>query len=160
MIVRIKMLGLCMLLIGLAVVGCGRESTENHSIDQTSPRSSVMSLYQAINDGNLQAMKTLLDPDDDANQKALNGFQKALADGVQFEITEVLIDVAEETDEFARIQTTARQVVRHNGEIRSNSTTGDYLSLIKKDSKWYFIGFGQWPPPGWIVEPSNLTPTP
>ncbi|MFZ1474671.1 MAG: hypothetical protein WBD79_27430 [Anaerolineae bacterium] len=160
MIVRIKMLGLCMLLISLAVVGCGRESAENHSIDQTSPRSSVMSLYQAINDGNLQAMKTLLDPDDDANQKALNGFQKALADGIQFEITEVLIDVAEETDEFARIQTTARQVVRHNGEIRSNSTTGDYLSLIKKDNKWYFIGFGQWPPPGWIVEPSNLTPAP
>lgn len=160
MIVHIKMLGLCMLLIGSAVVGCGRESDENHPIDQTSPRSSVMSLYQAINDGNLQAMKTLLDPDDDANQKALNGFQKALADGVQFEITEVLIDVAEETDEFARIQTTARQVVRHNGEIRSNSTTGDYLSLIKKDSKWYFIGFGQWPPPGWIVEPSNLTPAP
>ena len=130
--------------------GCTRgPSVDADDIDQSTPEATVLNLYEAFNDDDAQLLQALLDMDDDSNRKALKGFKLLVASKLHYEITDVEMDVVENDGRMARIRTRYHHTVTMGDEVVADTRAGAELTLVNRDGRWYFIGLGQWPPPGW-----------
>jgi hypothetical protein len=120
--------------------------------DQSTPEAAVQSLLKAFNERDVEAVEQLIEPTDKSNQLILEGLIKAIDIGATMEVSQIEITLAENTGEMARVNASFHQVLRIENEVVSDEPSGGMYTLIRKDGKWYFIGLGQFPPPGWVKE--------
>ena len=73
-------------------------------------------------------------------------------------MTNMEIQVVENSGAVARVQVRGHQVLRMGDEVVSDERSGDQYTLAKKGDKRYFIGLGQFPPPGWVTTPTPVRP--
>ncbi len=126
-------------------------------VDQSTPQTTVHSLYQAFNSQDSIAFRSLLDPDDPDIDELVRAFDRMESAGIRYDATDIQIDVIEEGIDMVRLRARFRGKIVANGTVMSDEQTGDELSLVKKNDRWYLLGYGQSPPPGWLLE---RTPVP
>lgn len=117
----------------------------------------VTSLYKAFNTGDTELFGNLLDPNDPDREMLIKGFDRLLAAGVVYEHSDLTMDRVQATEDMTRIRAHFRQKITVNAVVVSDEESGEEVTLVKQDGRWYFTGFGQWPPPGWLLE---RTPVP
>jgi uncharacterized protein YchJ len=141
----------------LTILSCSCSNFRNTPVtismpDQSTPEAAVQSLLKAFNEGDIKAVERLIDPSDESNQMILDGLKRGIESGATMKFTQIETILAENTGEMARVQVRFHQVFRIEDEVVSDERSGDLYTLIKKGEKWYFIGLGQFPPPGWVTE--------
>ena len=151
-----------LILMLIALAGCSLAVSEDGMgsesvgagpvILQGTPEEAVQSLLDAFVDGDVKTVERLIEPSDESNQMILDGLKNGIASGATMEITDIEIILAENTGEMARVQASFHQVFRTNDDVVSDERSGAMHTLIKKGDRWYFIGLGQFPPPGWVKE--------
>lgn len=122
------------------------------SVGQSTPQEAIQSYYQAVNEGNSELMAELLDASDESNQRFLEGFKDSLKTDLRFKIENVQIYVIEQNEKWTRIRTNHHQGFYQHGNLIAESESGDEMTLINKDGRWYFIGMGDPIPPGWLLD--------
>lgn len=146
------------ILLAMLLTACDPTSTNPDSlVDQSTPEATVHSLYEAYSSQDDVAFRMLLDPDDPDRSELVRAFKRMEAEGIRYEATEIQIDIVEEQPDMVRLRAHYRGKIIANGSIMGDEQTGEELSLIKKNGRWYLLGYGQWPPPGWVLE---RTPVP
>ncbi|MCP4090362.1 MAG: hypothetical protein GY746_11295 [Gammaproteobacteria bacterium] len=111
-------------------------------VKQSTPEEAVLSFYQAMNDGDISKMKSLIDENDESSQVFLQGFAIGTDKGISITAEDISIYTIEESESSARIKSNIYMTVRQNGELISESSSGGWFTLIQKQSKWYFIDLG------------------
>ena len=120
--------------------------------DQSTPEAAVLSLLEAFSKKDVETVEKLMEPKDASNKIVLEGFKKGIEAGASMEITEIETVLIENNGRIARVLARFRQIIRMDNAIISDERSGGMYTLIKKEDKWYFIGLGQFPPPGWVEE--------
>jgi hypothetical protein len=119
---------------------------------QSTPEDAVQNLLWAFIEWDLDAVEQLIAPPDASSQLFLDGFKSAVESGATMEFTDIEVILAENTGEMAHVRARFHQVFRINDDIVSDERSGALHLLVKHGDNWYFIGFGQNPPPGWRIE--------
>lgn len=149
----------CFAIVMLALLwlsGCdSSEPVPNPLLDQSTPQATIESLYLAVYFEDSDMFKSLLDPDDPDRNKLVRAFKKMKAEKVRFSVTDIEIDIVEEEPEMVRLRARFRQKILVNGIAISDEQNGAEHTLIKKSGRWYLLGAGQSPPPGWILDDND-----
>lgn len=119
---------------------------------QGTPEDAIYSFFEAMNSGDIEPMRQLVDPEYESNQIFLKGFEEGLKQGLRIEVTDISLYVVEETGDMARIHANHQRTMTDNGQIVFDTESGSDFTLVRKGDKWYFIGLGDPIPPGWIIE--------
>ena len=144
---------LSMFILLSSVISCrdaGQFSVGKNAPNQTTPELAVKSLLKAFSEKDISAVEQLALPEDSSNQIVIKGFQKAIEEGVTMEFADIEIKVKEDSPNLAQVQVSFQQIIRIDDQIISNERSGALYTLVKRDDEWYFVGLGQFPPPGWI----------
>ena len=121
-------------------------------IHQATPEEAVLSYYEAVNHGDLELMKELLDPGDESNSRFLHAFGDTLNSGIRFRLEDVRLYIVENSDKWTRIRTNHHQYMYQKERLMAETDAGGEYTLIRKNNRWYFIGMGDPIRPGWKVE--------
>lgn len=119
---------------------------------QSTPQDAVLNYYHAVNERNVELMATLFDPEDESNQRFLDGFRNLLESGTIFELSSPKIYIIEEDAQWTRIRTNHYQKMFQDGRLVAEAESGGEYTLIRKGDKWYFIGMGDPIRPGWLID--------
>ncbi len=122
-------------------------------VDQSTPEIAVENLYRAFNTHDSAMFRALIDPDDPDREKLVQGFEKLMASGIVYEQSDLTMAIVESTSDMTRVRAYFRERITIDGELVNDEDSGAELTLVARNGRWYFNGLGQWPPPGWIVEP-------
>lgn len=153
-------LGRALLLLGWIVLlaGCiGRSTTQHPIIDQSTPEATVKNLYKAATAHDTETFRALLDPEDPNLDNLVKGFEELEQRGITYDISELEITIVETSSAMVRIRARFREKLMMKDVLVSDEMTGEELSLVNKQGRWYLLGYGQWPPPGWIL-PNTVIP--
>ena len=120
------------------------------TIDQTTPESTVRSLYEALERGDMQAVRSLVHPADKDSALFVQRLEAAIQEGARVVISDLTIDVVANDGQIARARVShGGKVVSASGEVLQEGPTGAFHTLVNKDGRWYFIGLDEPMPPGW-----------
>lgn len=140
----------------LVVSACSSETpTPNPLIDQSTPQTTIESLYLAAYLQDSDMFRSLLDPDDPDINKLVRAFKKMKAEGIRIDATDIQIDVVEEQVDMVRLRARFRQITLVDGIAMSDEPNGSEHTLVRRNGRWYLFGYGQSPPPGWIGDDTD-----
>jgi hypothetical protein len=146
-------LGCLLLLTCLSLAGCQGATDTPFNIGQSSPEAAVRTLYDALQRGDVEAYRTVLDADDPHSGELVYGFEKALAAGYSFEAEDLEVQIVREETEAARVRTYFSQKILFKGQVVDDTQlTGDVIDLVKRGDKWFVQAFGR---DAWLDEPSQ-----
>ena len=128
------------------------DTPRREDIDLSTPQATVLNLYRAFNDEDAQLLESVLDMDDESNRMALEAFKQQVSSEISYESTDIEIDIVENDGQMARVRTRFYQRILIGERVVAEGKTGNELSLVCKAGRWYLIGLGQWPLPGWVKE--------
>jgi hypothetical protein len=121
------------------------------NVDQSTPELVVQSYLEARDRGDWQTIRSLVKPGDKDSEAGLDSIERFVKQGGRSETTNIKIDLVEESGSIARIQVRCHfKAYGKDDRVLLDYDTSELLSLVRLDSKWYFLGFGQAIPPGWI----------
>ncbi len=121
-------------------------------VNQSSPEETVLSFYEAMDNGDIDMMKMLIDPNDESSNLFVKGFVLGLEQGIAGDTIDIEVNIVEETDALARVRSYFYETTYKNDELLWEGSNGGWFTLVKKDGKWYFIGLADPVPPGWILD--------
>lgn len=140
--------------VSLLAASCSSAPTRpTVAVDQSTPEIAVENLYKAFNTHDSAMFRALIDPDDPDREKLVQGFEKLMASGIVYEQSDLTMAIVESTSDMTRVRAYFRERITIDGELVNDEDSGAELTLVARNGRWYFNGLGQWPPPGWIVEP-------
>ena len=144
------------MLVLLWLSGCASsEPVPNPLLDQSTPQATIESLYLAVYLEDSNMFKSLLDPDDPDRDKLVKAFKKMKAEGIRVDVTDIKMDIVEEQDDMVRLRARFQQMILVDGITVSAGSNGDEHTLVKRNGRWYLFGYGQSPPPGWILDDND-----
>lgn len=135
-----------------SLVRQGADASPTPDVSQSTAQEAVLSYYQAVNEGNSELMAKLLDASDESNQRFLEGFKDSLKADIQFNIENVRIYIIEQDEKWTRIRTNHYQKLYLHGDLIAAAESGEEMTLINKEGRWYFVGMGDLIPPGWLFD--------
>lgn len=90
--VTTRLLAPIILLLAMLLTACDPTSTNPDSlVDQSTPKGTVYSLYEAYSSQDDVAFRMLLDPDDPDRSELVRAFKRMEAEGIRYEATEIQI---------------------------------------------------------------------
>lgn len=146
-IVSLLILG-CMAL----VVSACRSDEGVKEVDQSTPEATIRAMYQALEQADPQLLESLIAPGDPSRKTMVDAMKRMKASGVTMELTETKIYIISNDGQTALLSETGRtRLLKGKDVIWDNNGEGssDY-TLTRLDGKWYLVGLGQWPSPGFI----------
>ncbi len=126
--------------------------TPKMDVDQSTPEAVVESFITAGNENNIDLLWAIMDHEDPSNRQALEGARKIKASGLVFLATNVKVTIVENDGQTARVRAVFDQTIKLHDEVLGSGETGGEFTCVKRDEKWYLVGVGQSPPPGWVID--------
>lgn len=143
-----------MLFICLSMLGCTPTAGDlTPDVDRSSIDQVVRTLYIASDTGDMELLESVLDMRDEANSRAVMGFQQLHSEGMTFETTGIEYTIMDQYQGRARVTVRYHQKVSLGSRILADSRSGDDLYLEWKDDGWYIVGLGKALPPDWVRQP-------
>lgn len=136
---RFQVVSLLMFMIA-TLSSCSQASPIVSNIDQTTPDATIRSMYDAFNRGDVQLLQTVLDMEAEENKLLVKGFKAGLEAGASSDIVLIEIQMVANDGRTARVHTRVQQKLMLKGQVLYEGPSGEWLTLVKKDSKWYIYG--------------------
>lgn len=153
LISRLQFWGLCclLILICLDLTGCEGVTDSVSIIDQSSPEATVRTLFDAMQRGDVETYRAVIDPKDPHFDEMVDGFEKALATGYSVEAEDLEVQIVREEVETVRVRTYYSQKILFKGQtIDHTEQSGGLMNLVKRNGRWFVRAFGR---DAWLDEP-------
>jgi hypothetical protein len=148
---RISIQVLIIAIFATSICSCSKHEQNTNYPDQSNPEATIRSYLELASRGDWKTFRTLVKPGDKDSDAYLRQFERFAKQGGRSEVTNIRLDVVEQTETIARIQMSGHfRVTDGDGKLLADTDSGDFFSLVKIDNRWYFWGLGQPLPPGWI----------
>lgn len=148
---RICIQVLVVAILAVSVCACSNPEQNANYPDQSNPEATIRSYLELARRGDWRTLRTLVKPGDKDSEAYLQQFERFAKQGGRSEVTDIRLDVVEQTETIARIQMSGHfRVTDGNGKLLADTDSGGFFSLVKISNRWYFLGLGQPLPPGWI----------
>jgi hypothetical protein len=146
-IVSLLILG-CMAL----VVSACRSDEGVKEVDQSTPEATVRAMYQALEQADPQLLESLIAPTDPSRKTMADAVKRMKSSGVTAEFINSEIHVISNDGQTALLSATGHSRLLKGKDViwdDNGEGSSDY-TLTQLDGKWYLVGLGQWPSPGFI----------
>jgi hypothetical protein len=140
-----------LILLTFSLVAC-QKPDEVANIDQSTPEAVVRALYKAFEQMDAQGVKRLVLPSDQSDESMTAALNRIQAGGLTIKISDLQINVISNDGQQAHVAANSQaQVLKGNTVVWSdNGESSGEFTLTNLEGKWYFVGLGQWPAPGWV----------
>lgn len=139
--------------LGLAVLSCLVASCYRQvtpATDQSTPEATLRAMYRALEQSDAELLASLIDPNDPTRNGMPEVLRRMKSIGVTYELVNLEVFVTSNDGTTALMSASEHARLRQGDKVLSDTEGAPNFTLRKVDGKWYLVGLGQWPSPGFI----------
>ncbi len=135
--------------VALAVSACQRDDGAVE-VDQSTPEATLRAMYRSLEHADADLLESLIDPVDPTRRQMPEALRRMKASGVTYELVSLEVFSISNDGKTALMSASEHARLHQHDKVLTDTEGSPNFTLTNTDGKWYLVGLGQWPSPGWV----------